>query len=516
MPEVEGRFSRSEASADRQPRPAVTRVRSGLANAALVVLSLGVSLGLAEATLAFIDWLHPRWMLDTGGTPATSAHLDEIPRAGGVSRELFFVDPAPLPIRTPPPQDWIDLDRQLQKTAGADSPPDRFKAWDMWKAWNAAFVGDPCRNSYLRSAPGRLFVFDPPDGNPRPPFRYLPNATTPMGLTTNAFGWRGPPVAFRRRPNTVRIVFVGASTTAEPQGYPHAGAELVGTWLDRWAAERKLGVTFEVLNAGRESLRSADIAAVVQQEVIPLHPDLVLYYEGNLDLDLSTIVSGVAPGVPRPPSLLANGLRDLSPWLRTAERARALLEIGEWPKPAYQVHWPTDERDPDVARPDLPLKLDSILRNVDAMREGLAGIHAELALSSFHWLAKDGLVLNGFTNAGAIDELNLRWFPYRYADLARATAFENRVFAKYASLHGLPFIDVARDMPYDPDLFTDATHNTPFGVRLRAWIVFQQLVPIIEKRLSSGAWPTPVPAMPEFHPAFRTAPRLITFSCKPG
>ncbi len=149
------------------------------------------------------------------------------------------------------------------------------------------------------------------------------------------------------------------------------------------------------------------------------------------------------------------------------------------------------------------------------MREGLAGIQGELALSSFHWLAKDGLVLNGFRNAAAIEDLNVRWFPYRYGDLARATAFENRVLAKYASLHGLPFIDVARDMPDDPDLFTDATHNTPFGVRLRAWIVFQQLVPILSSRLSSGIWPTPVPAMPESHPAFRAAPRLITFSCKP-
>src|SRR5262249_49378491 len=160
-----------------------------------------------------------------------------------------------------------------------------------------------------------------------------------------------------RRPNTVRIVFVGASTTAEPQGYPWSGAELVGAWLDRWAADRKLGVTFEVLNAGRESLRSADIAAVVRLEVVPLHPDLVFYYEGNLALALSTSASGVAPAVPRPAGPMANALRDLSPYLRTVERAQALLEVGEWPKPAYRIDWPADERDPEVARPDLPLKL---------------------------------------------------------------------------------------------------------------------------------------------------------------
>ena len=59
-----------------------------------------------------------------------------------------------------------------------------------------------------------------------------------------------------------------------------------------------------------------------------------------------------------------------------------------------------------------------------------------------------------------------------------ARPFENRVFAKYAAARGLPLIDVARYMPFDPDLFADATHNTPAGVRLRAWIVFLQLLPL--------------------------------------
>jgi hypothetical protein len=51
-------------------------------------------------------------------------------------------------------------------------------------------------------------------------------------------------------------------------------------------------------------------------------------------------------------------------------------------------------------------------------------------------------------------------------------------------------------------------------VRLRAWIVLQKLLPLIEQRLASGAWPKPVPAMGDVHPAFRTPPREITFQCK--
>jgi hypothetical protein len=49
---------------------------------------------------------------------------------------------------------------------------------------------------------------------------------------------------------------------------------------------------------------------------------------------------------------------------------------------------------------------------------------------------------------------------------------------------------------------------------LRAWIVFTQLLPVIEKRLASGVWPKQVPTMGDTHPAFVVAPREITFDCK--
>ena len=51
---------------------------------------------------------------------------------------------------------------------------------------------------------------------------------------------------------------------------------------------------------------------------------------------------------------------------------------------------------------------------------------------------------------------------------------------------------------------------------MRAWIVLLQLVPIIEQQLASGAWPKPVPAMADRHPAFKTLPRRIPFDCKPN
>ncbi|MPZ34293.1 MAG: hypothetical protein GEV13_25475 [Rhodospirillales bacterium] len=66
-------------------------------------------------------------------------------------------------------------------------------------------------------------------------------------------------------------------------------------------------------------------------------------------------------------------------------------------------------------------------------------------------------------------------------------------------------------MPFDPDLFIDAIHNSYAGERLRAWVFLRGLVPIVERHLKSGAWPRKVEASKKAAPAFK--PRSITFAC---
>lgn len=496
-----------------------------LGSGLLLLVSLIVGLVLAEVATRIVDDLPTATMVlpervSARGSDTTLLHFDGIARAAGTSRDLYLSNPPPLPNRTRPPAEWIALRRQIgnKPAFGALAPDNPFQPWDMFKAWNSAFVGDPCQHSYLRGAPGRLFIYDPPDGVKRPTFRFLPDATTPLGLVTNAFGWRGRPVAFRRAADTVRIVFVGASTTLELHGHPFSGAEHVDHWLNQWAAGRGLKVRFEVLNAARESMSSQDSAVIIRQEVAPLRPELVFYYEGGNQLDLGTMVKPLPGGTPRPDGWLAQALRSMAPYSALARRAEALTGGREWPKPDYELVWPggLDEFDPDIARADLPVNLDLVMPQLEAMRSDLAAVGSEFAIGTFHWLPRDGLVLDAVRHKPILQNLNVGYFPFRYRDLERMTAFENRVFAKYAAAHGLPLIDVARYMPSDPDLFSDATHNTPAGIRLRAWIVFQQLLAIIESRLASGAWPRKLPEVGDAHPAFAVPPRTITFDCKPS
>ncbi len=167
---------------------------------------------------------------------------------------------------------------------------------------------------------------------------------------------------------------------------------------------------------------------------------------------------------------------------------------------------------PDLAYPDLPINLTTIRRDLDRIRGDLDGIGAQFALSSFIWMVKDGLVLDPIRHRYIVDQLNISNYPFHYRDIARLAAFQNRLLAKYARTYDMPFIDFARDMPLEPDLFIDAVHTNKAGSRLKGWVAFNQLVPIIEKHLVAGDWPTVPPTPPPALPTF--TPRQINVSCR--
>ena len=501
-----------------------------LANACLIVVSVLVTAVAAEGVTRYLDGLplFTDYLPNTVDRDVTAEHLDEIPRAAGVSRSLFFSDPPPLPNRHEVPAEWLRIAREI-----GESPAwvNAFRPADFFKAYNSVFAHEPCSNSHrtFRDAPGRLYIYRSLDGSYLPRFRFLPNATTPLGLVTNQLGWRGPPVELRRAEKVVRIVFVGASTTVNSHYYPYSYPEFVGHWLNLWAAARKLGVRFEALNAGRESINSNDIEAIVRKEVLPLRPDLVVYYEGANQFDMSGMLSGMPAAKPsRPDETVTEGrwsrwLRAASHRLALARRLQAALGLTgnpgrgeEWPKPDYKLVWPAglDVVDPDLARRDLPVNLTTILADLDSVRATLASIDAELVLSSYQWLARDGMVVDPIRNKALLEHLNISRFPFRYRDIERVAAFQNLVFAKYASVHGLAFLDVAGQIPKAPDLFTDAVHLSYGGVRLHAWIVLQGLVPLIENRLAKGAWPKPMQEAGKPPPGLLFMPEELLFNCK--
>ena len=424
-------------------------------------------------------------------TPDLRHYIEKLAIAKGTDRNWFFDNPPPLPNRgVPTPQSVErarDFDRRGIFTAQSDY------------VWNRYYVeSERCAvNGIFRNYPDDVLIFDPPRESFHPRYRFQANVTTVARLVTNEFGFRGHAISLAKPPRTVRIAFVGASTTVGFHGFAFSYPEYVEFWLNRYATANHLDVRFESINAGREGLNSEDIAAIVQDEVLPLDPDLVVYYEGSNQF---RSVEMVREPVPAKPSSTDQPMEHKIPEALRKRLAianlldRALPGFGafaEPPKPAYEVNWPrdVDERKPDVNSPHLPMRLPRIVRDLDAIRASLEPAGAQLVLCSFEWLAQDGMLLYPKRHEYIYKQLNDSLWPLRYADVRRFADFQNRLFRSYATSRGVPFLNVAGALPQDPNLFVDAIHMTEPGDRLKAWIVFQKLVPILRTKLDDGSLP---------------------------
>jgi hypothetical protein len=396
--------------------------------------------------------------------------------------------------QTPPAPAVPKVDAAIAARAAAhpEDPTGPF----FW--WNAAFIREQLCG-HKDGAPGTLddfYLFEPADGKPYPRYRHLPHVTPPGWFTPNAFGWRGPEVSADRPAKTIRIAFVGASTTIGSYGSAFSHPEIIGYWLNLWAAARRLPYRFETINAARTGIEASSIEAIVRTEVLSADPDLVVYYEGANNFAPSWTLS-MPQGVPARPAATFRARSRAEYYSALAGRVYdAILKSShdgsEPSKPRFAFVWPAgvSEENPDVTHPsELPIAMDVVVKNLNAIRASLATTDAELALSSFVWLADEGMRLDLSRHLTLFRYLNETYWPLSYAHIHRMAAFENAVFRNYARTYHLTYLPMAESYPHDPDLFGDAIHLTERGLRLQAWMFFQQLIPIIESRIASGAWP---------------------------
>jgi hypothetical protein len=286
-----------------------------------------------------------------------------------------------------------------------------------------------------------------------------------------------------------------------------------------WATENGYRVRFEVINAGREGIGSRDIATVVRYEILPMQVDYVIYYEGSNQFDPRSMVNlppDVTLGQP-PPGLVPNfsnlqssdksWLDQLSEYSALAARLRSLVEQAtlagtEPPKPEQTFYLPTgvDEFKPDRAHLDGALTLRSILNDLDQIKKDLDAHQVKFVLATFDWFVYEGLVLDPVRHRVLYGYLNRVYWPISYANMRRMADFQNRVFSMWTAENRVPLIDVAGQMPKHPDLYDDAIPNTQLGIRIRAWINFQTILPLLKQDIAAKRLPRPAPVTYTQHP----------------
>ncbi len=358
--------------------------------------------------------------------------------------------------------------------------------------------------------PPQVRVYRAPWGSALPRYRYPPNVTLPTGLTTNQFGWRGPQIELQKAPNTIRIACIGASTTVDGHSLPFSYPEFLQNWLNIWAQANGYKVNFEVINAGREGLNTNDIAKVVQYELLPLDVDYLIFYEGSNQFHPETMVSfppefkigkppaGLVPNLNNVDSEDKSILDVLSEYSAIAARARSIVEMflvtgKEPPKPEQTFFLPAgqDELNPDRAHVGDALDLRRIQNDLDDIRQQGEANNIKMVMTTFNWFVYDKMALDPQRHRNVYSFLNRLYWPVSYANMRRAADYQNRVYKRWAADNHVPLIDVAGLMPRQPDLFDDAIHNTYLGSRIRGWVVFEGLVPMLKQDIEAGLLPHP-------------------------
>jgi hypothetical protein len=491
-------------------------------NLLVVLVSTLLGLLLWEAGLRLFTHYGPRDAVQQAAVPAkplsvtdAARYIRRLAAARGTDPAWFSEDPPPLPNRTSP--------NPALAARYADFERRGIVGFQAEWVFNGYLVKrERCNPSgLLRNFPSTLLAFTPASVSVHPGYRFPAGQTLVSGLVTNQFGLRGHPISLAKPARTIRIAFLGASTTVGFHPFPFSYPEYVEHWLNRFAEANRYDVRFEALNGGREGVNSNDIAAILHEELLPLDPDLGVYYEGaNQFTSANLLVRPVIPPRtaidPRDPVVQ----HKLPEFLRTRFAIGDLLDralngfrtVGEPRKPAYRLQWPheVDEDRPNPDSPYLPLQLPAIVKDLDAIRADLGSIGGRLAVCSFKWFTPGGAPLSPTRHRQIYEQLNTALWPLRYADIRRLSDFQNRVFRNYAASRQVAFLDVAGAVPPDPDLFIDAIHMTEAGERVRAWIAFQRLVPVVRPLIESGQLPHQTDAAQLPRPASMDAAEMST------
>ena len=489
----------------------------GIANilANLAVTAVVTCLCLATLELAFrlidgyrIDQIRlvPREGRSTEPAEASLHYAEQLILDPSFSASWYLTSPVDYDRspKYPVPSDWKDAVENYR----ASHSERAFVKDELKFLYNYNWLVEACETGnhsniikYYKRFPGFVYAFISSDGSPNPPYRILPRGWPRGQDYYNNFGFRGPDISPHKFERVIRLAFLGASTTAN--GWPFTYPEYVAHFLRLWAKINKFDVDFDVINAGRGGTDLPIIASIMRYEVAPLHPDIVVYYEGANDFHADSVVR--MPDVnalpPYNTSVLRSSMRlkylPLEQYSALMERVYALLFrrsglSAEPPKPPHTLTYNLKQADPDIERHDLPFHLHRQIIDLRDMANAAGKIGAEFFLTSFVTLVHDGLLLDPERHRIILQGLNGEYFPMTYAEIREAVNFENAVYRKLARTDHHPFLDVNRYVPQDPVFFSDMVHfSKSGGFRLQGWIVAQLLAPYIRAAIESGKLPKP-------------------------
>jgi lysophospholipase L1-like esterase len=282
------------------------------------------------------------------------------------------------------------------------------------------------------------------------------------GIRINSLGFRGPELDVPKPASTIRIAFLGSSTTYSAEvsdnesTWPHLVAKALQT---HWP-----GVKVDYVNAGVPGYGVAHSLRNLQYRVAPLDPDIIVIYEGHNDLSANSFELARKRGLAskRTEQNLSWPARYSLLWYLVEKNLFILIQQHRARETETKLNF---DKEPLVA----PFRSD--LRDLVAASQRVARIVVLITFST--QLRNDQTAEQ--QNRAAVT--SLYYMPYMSIDgLLEGYASYNDAVRQVAQEAGALLIADENSIPGDGLHFADSVHFTDEGSRLMAQRVAHALL----------------------------------------
>lgn len=356
-----------------------------------------------------------------------------------------------------------------------------FFEWDKTKIYNARFVKE--KSTYFKNWPITLDTFDSETVIPRylfkpnKKFKYIGEVfveaedDNDIFWSSNSLGIRNKEFSIDKQPGRIRIVALGASTTEGTQGdketYPYYLEEML----------KSKGYDVEVINAGHHAYVIRDIQSFFEMSVLPLKPDVLIFYEAANNIAWGEWLISGNPG---------DWKSEYSFLVEFLYRNSAIFNYLFDKSVGYWEFTPKHTFDPGGEKGGLELYKQTVKEIVKTSKDN----NIKPVLMSFVSIAYEDLKLSSKQNPRIWKDLKHNWYPFSYGEVNFIYSKYNEALEDIARKDEILFFDLAKLFPRDPNYFYDHIHFLPQGNKILADYLSDYLIkeplPELKEKLEQG------------------------------